>query len=760
MSTTSYQEQIVREAPNIEARKLQLLDAARDLYNAPLTLPAVEAAGLSPGQQQAADLARQGIGIYDPFLQAASQGVSQGQALASQGARLTGAIDLAPTFQSAQNLLGRGVTSAQALTPYAELAGAGLADIGAGIGRVGQAGNLLGSYLQGDVGQALGTLGAAEQAALYAAPSDFSTSAGILGGAQGTGRQASATALQAAQQPGFEQGIGALYGGADIAAKTAEAFGKQGAPQVNALGVNAPTMQAQQMTYAPDLTAPEVTAAQLNYAPAFEQYQMGPVERVQAGTFTPSSAAAYMSPYMQGVVDVQTREALRQDAIARQGRAAQAVRAGAFGGTREGVVEAEAQRNLQQRLGDIQALGLQQAYQQGSQQFNTEQQARLAAQQANQAAQLQAGGQNLAAQLGVQQLAAQTGLQTGLANLSAAQQAALANQQARLGVQQLGTQTGLQAGLANLSAAQQAAVQNQAAQLQAGGMNQQAALQAALANQQQQAQYDITGAQLGMQTAGLTQQAGQAQLGAAAQQGGLGLQAAQQMFQQAGFDAQTAMQLAQLQQTQQQQALQQSSALQGIGSLYGQTAMQQAQLGQAGLNTLANIGAQQAQLGQLPAQIASQQAGIMGQQANLYGALGQGVGALGAQQAGVDLQRASQLGALGQTIGQMGMQQATLGQAAQQLGAADVSMLMGIGQMEQGNAQAQLDAMRATQLQKTMSPYQQLAFVSDIYKGAPSSQMALTAASAPTASPLQSALGLGIAGVSAAAGAQKAGLFG
>lgn len=711
MSTTSISEQIVREAPDIEARKLQLLDAARGLYNAPLTLPAIEAAGLSAGQQQAADLARQGIGIYDPFLQAASQGISQGQALASQGARLAGSIDVAPTFQSAQNLLGRGVSSAQALTPYAQLAGAGLSDIGAGIGRVGQAGNLLGSYMQGDVRQALGTLGAAEKAALYAGPSDFTTAATGLGEARGTGREASAVALQAAQQPGFQQGIETLFGAAGIGAKTAEDFSKLGAPQVGALSVG----------------APQIDTAKLGYAPTLEQYQMGPVERVQAEAFTPSTATSYMSPYMQGVVDIQTREALRQDEIARQGRAAQALRAGAFGGTREGVVEAEAQRNLQQRLGDIQAMGLQQAYQQGSQQFNTEQQARLAAQQANQAAQLQSGSQNLAA---------------------------------RLGVQQLGTQTGLQVGLANLSAAQQAAVQNQAAQLQAGGMNQQAALQAALANQQQQAQYDITGAQLGMQTAGLTQQAGQGQLGAAGQQGGLGLQAAQQVFQQAGFDAQTAMQLAQLQQTQQQQALQQSAALQGIGGLYGQTAMQQAQLGQAGLNTLANIGAQQAQLGLLPAQIAAQQASIMGQQANLYGALGQGVGALGAQQAGIDLQRASQLGALGQSIGQMGMQQGTLGQAAQQLGAADVSMMMGIGQMEQGNAQAQLDAMRATQLQKTMAPYQQLAFVSDIYKGAPSSQMALTAASAPTASPLQSALGLGIAGVSAAAGAQKAGLFG
>jgi hypothetical protein len=156
-------------------------------------------------------------------------------------------------------------------------------------------------------------------------------------------------------------------------------------------------------------------------------------------------------------------------------------------------------------------------------------------------------------------------------------------------------------------------------------------------------------------------------------------------------------------------------------------------------------------------QLASSQA--LGNAAMQYGQLGQGIGALTGQQAGIDLQRASTLGGLGTQIGVLGTQMGALGQATQQLGAADSSLLMGLGQVEQQNAQAQLDAIRATQLQEQMAPYQQLAFASDIYRGAPSTQMALTSQSAPTASPLQSALGLGIAGLSAAAGAQKAGLF-
>jgi len=50
--------------------------------------------------------------------------------------------------------------------------------------------------------------------------------------------------------------------------------------------------------------------------------------------------------------------------------------------------------------------------------------------------------------------------------------------------------------------------------------------------------------------------------------------------------------------------------------------------------------------------------------------------------------------------------------------------------------------------------------LSDIYKGAPTSQQTIAASTAPSVSPAQSILGLGIAGLSAAGGAAKAGLFG
>ena len=153
-------------------------------------------------------------------------------------------------------------------------------------------------------------------------------------------------------------------------------------------------------------------------------YQMGPAERVNTQSFAqPGSADAYMSPYMQSVVDIQKREAQRQSGIQGTQQQAQAAQAGAFGGGRDAIMRAERERNLSQQMGDIQAQGSQAAYAQAQQQFNAEQQARLAAQQANQQAGLTVGGQNL----------------------SAAQQIALANQAAQNQAQQFGAGQNLQA---------------------------------------------------------------------------------------------------------------------------------------------------------------------------------------------------------------------------------------------------------------------------------------------------------------------------
>ena len=186
-------------------------------------------------------------------------------------------------------------------------------------------------------------------------------------------------------------------------------------------------------------------------APSLQQYQMGPVQNVSTQDYTGQNVSQYMSPYMQNVVDIQQREAQRQADIAGTQRGAQAARSGAFGGSRAGLLEAEAARNLALQKGDIQAQGQQSAFQNAQQQFNTQQQRDLQAQLANQGMGFNVGQQNLNALLGVQQLGAGQNLQAQLAN----QQALQAAQQAREQSRQFGANYGMQGLQTGLSAAGQ-----------------------------------------------------------------------------------------------------------------------------------------------------------------------------------------------------------------------------------------------------------------------------------------------------------------
>lgn len=121
-------------------------------------------------------------------------------------------------------------------------------------------------------------------------------------------------------------------------------------------------------------------------------------------------------------------------------------------------------------------------------------------------------------------------------------------------------------------------------------------------------------------------------------------------------------------------------------------------------------------------------------------------------QQGRQMQGAQLSGQLAQGIGALGAQNQALGQQ-------DVTFQYGLGQQQQGQQQRELDALRATQLQSAYQPYQQLGFLSDIYKGAPSTQMAVTTASQPAPSPFQQAAGLITGGISTAAAAKTAGLY-
>jgi hypothetical protein len=238
---------------------------------------------------------------------------------------------------------------------------------------------------------------------------------------QGLGTQPMASGLQAqALQYG---GLGSEYGALGaLSAPQAQQYGAQGSG-IGQMGVQA----AQQgfgagAQYAQQATSPEATQA-------------------------------YMSPYMQNVVEAQQREARRASEIQQQATQSQAAQQGAFGGSRSAILEAERQRNLGTQLGDIQATGLQRAYEQAQQ------------------------AQQFGADLGLK------GLQTGYSGL---------------GVGLQGTETGLRGIETGLRGTAQG-IQGAQAGMQGVG-------QAVGAGQ-----YGLSGAQLGISGAGALGQLGQEQ---------------------------------------------------------------------------------------------------------------------------------------------------------------------------------------------------------------------------------------------------------
>ena len=76
------------------------------------------------------------------------------------------------------------------------------------------------------------------------------------------------------------------------------------------------------------------------------------------GATDPAELAALMNPFLRNVVDTEKREAERVADVQEQQLAARAAQAGAFGGSRAGIIEAERQRNLATQLGDIETRGL------------------------------------------------------------------------------------------------------------------------------------------------------------------------------------------------------------------------------------------------------------------------------------------------------------------------------------------------------------------------------------------------------------------
>tara|TARA_R110000765_G_scaffold73700_2_gene144456 strand:+ start:2062 stop:3285 length:1224 start_codon:yes stop_codon:yes gene_type:complete len=174
------------------------------------------------------------------------------------------------------------------------------------------------------------------------------------------------------------------------------------------------------------------------------------------------------------------------------------------------------------------------------------------------------------------------------------------------------------------------------------------------------------------------------------------------------------------------------------------------QLGQFGVGQFQ--GAQT--LGQL-GQGQFQGAQTLGQLGAQRGTLGTQIGQLGATEA--DIGRTQ--GALGQSYGQLGQTFGQLGEAQSALQSRDLQNLSGLGATELQQNQALLDARRQNVMQRQFEPYQRVSFLQDIQSRTPSAQQTLTTATSPGVSPFQQVAGLGIAGLSAAAGAKNLGIF-
>jgi hypothetical protein len=76
----------------------------------------------------------------------------------------------------------------------------------------------------------------------------------------------------------------------------------------------------------------------------------------------PRVSQALMSPYMQNVIDVQQRKAADAARQAQLGANLGAARTGTYGGARQAVLQGMREAGLRQEMGDIQATGLQKAY--------------------------------------------------------------------------------------------------------------------------------------------------------------------------------------------------------------------------------------------------------------------------------------------------------------------------------------------------------------------------------------------------------------
>jgi hypothetical protein len=278
---------IVREAPFLEDTRKKLLASADTLTGKPITLPKQQLAGFSGATNQAFNLAQQGIGGYQPYLnQAAGQFGQAGQLLGGAAGQIPLAgQDLA---QQQAQLQAAGYT----FDPQSQFLGA-----------AGQTFNPQSQFL-----------GAAGQT--------FNPQSQFLGAAGQT----------------FDPQSQQLY-------QAGQTFAPQ-SQQLDVAGQTLGEMAAQRQLAGQQLGAGEGILGALG-----QRNEMGRLDEARQAAFLGAGditgrIGAFQDPYQQQVIDSFQTEAARSAELARNRAGQQAVQSGAFGGSRSGIESAELERNI------------------------------------------------------------------------------------------------------------------------------------------------------------------------------------------------------------------------------------------------------------------------------------------------------------------------------------------------------------------------------------------------------------------------------
>lgn len=152
------------------------------------------------------------------------------------------------------------------------------------------------------------------------------------------------------------------------------------------------------------------------------QIDRGAIRDVTAGKFTDANLSAYENPYTQSVIDTTLNTLSRQNDVLQNQANARAAAAGAFGGSRQAVMNAENNRNYLDQAATTTAQLNNQKFSQAQAAIAADQNRKLQADAANQGADWNTASTNAGYDWNATQLNANQAMQAALANQSAAMQ--------------------------------------------------------------------------------------------------------------------------------------------------------------------------------------------------------------------------------------------------------------------------------------------------------------------------------------------------